>query len=527
MLKIKNLFLTLLIIFCITITGYTADLYGTYDHRIKLTIDADDIDATLTWFPVTVYLTSTQGEEIFTEFDDDDDFNRIAFTTSDESTQLYADCEMFDYSEQKAVYYVSKTGWEIASDTDTDFYIYYDNDASPNATYISASGWTPARSVWDSNFKFVSHMRNVGQAVTMKFYQKGADVYSNDGEVFIFDSAFDWVKWDFSYTSDWQEITLDLTSPDGSSGTMNWEAVTAYRFDLNTTSRTIYIDNIRVYDADGLIHSNMCESITDWSAANGTRSLETTIIQEGSSSIKLVSTGADANAAYNPSGTWDWKNSTTIIDSTGSINGTKKAAGEPAIIAGYKGKGQNFDGSDDYVNLASGLIGASNNFSLEAFLKADTYNAGGEEGIVDLEYGGGTVTRIRLVTGKLDMSFGYSGGWVVATRPDAISTGTWYYTAGTYDNTDGKIYQDTDVTTTNNSGRTTYNSTVTRIGHYINTGDYEFDGILDEVRVSNTARSAAWTKASSETLHDTLLTYGSQEPVEGAGVNVLFIFSNF
>jgi len=156
----KKYLLPLILILCLTFTlvGYSADLYATYDQRIKLTVSNTNIDAELTWFPLTVFLTSTQGEEVFAEFDADADFDKVAFTTSDGSTQVYADCEVFDDSESKAIYHIAKTGVAISNTGTTDFYMYYDNDASANTDYISASGGTAAQSVWDANFKAVYHM---------------------------------------------------------------------------------------------------------------------------------------------------------------------------------------------------------------------------------------------------------------------------------------------------------------------------------------------------------------------------------
>ena len=154
-----------------------ADLFGTYSKRIKLTISNTNIDAELTWFPITVFLTSAQGEEVFAEFDADGDFDRVAFTTSDESTQLYADCELFDDSESKAIYHVSKTGWAISNTGTTDFYMYYDDNAGHNTTYISKSGGTAAQSAWDGNFKAVYHMND--GASTSAIYDSTSN--NNDG----------------------------------------------------------------------------------------------------------------------------------------------------------------------------------------------------------------------------------------------------------------------------------------------------------------------------------------------------------
>ena len=57
-----------------------------------------------------------------------------------------------------------------------------------------------------------------------------------------------------------------------------------------------------------------------------------------------------------------------------------------------------------------------------------------------------------------------------------------------------------------------------------------FDGIMDELRISSTARSSAWQNATYDSLWDTLLTYGSEETGGSepeSSSNILFIFSNF
>ena len=281
-----------------------ADLFGTYSKRIKLTIDHTKVDATLTWFPVTVFFTDAQAEEIFSELTGDLKFRKCAFTKADGVTELYAEKEWFlvygadvltggtatadsdagagyeadkavdgnissrwnstetsfphwwkydlgvavtktvrklrlnkywdaggsqlkDFTLQgsnndsdwtviytgvaadeeenaiweeftflnstayryykinittshreddwcsineieileeagdpKAIYHVSKDGWEISSSADTDFYFYYDNDAADNTSYIKARESTPGYEVWDDDFKLVWHMHD-------------------------------------------------------------------------------------------------------------------------------------------------------------------------------------------------------------------------------------------------------------------------------------------------------------------------------------------------------------------------------
>ena len=56
------------------------------------------------------------------------------------------------------IYHVSRDGWVIAYDADTDFYMYYDNDHADNTDYIGAINTTAGGNVWNGSFKMVQHM---------------------------------------------------------------------------------------------------------------------------------------------------------------------------------------------------------------------------------------------------------------------------------------------------------------------------------------------------------------------------------
>jgi len=156
----RRILLPLILIFCLlfTLTTYCTSLAG-WDKRIKLTVDQTKIDtADLTWFPVTITLSSAAGHGVFHELDADADYMKVAFTKADGTTELYAEMELFDVSEETAVYHVSLDGWVISNTVDTDFFMYYDNDHADNTTYIGAINTTAGAAVWDGNFKFVCHM---------------------------------------------------------------------------------------------------------------------------------------------------------------------------------------------------------------------------------------------------------------------------------------------------------------------------------------------------------------------------------
>lgn len=64
-----------------------------YDKRIELTAASTGITSPLSWFPVTVHCSSGNTNALFTEIGDDTaNFDKVAFTQADGTTQLYGDC---------------------------------------------------------------------------------------------------------------------------------------------------------------------------------------------------------------------------------------------------------------------------------------------------------------------------------------------------------------------------------------------------------------------------------------------------
>lgn len=103
---------------------------------------------------------------------------------------------------------------------------------------------------------------------------------------------------------------------------------------------------------------------------------------------------------------------------------------------------------------------------------------------------------------------------VLASNDFNMSTNTWYHIAGSWDKTEGtmRVYSNgtaSAVTAAKADDMATNDDRFT-IGTLDGSGEF-FDGILDEVRVSNEKRSNAWIKASYYSGANTLLTYGSEE----------------
>ncbi len=136
-----------------------------WKYRIGLTIDQGDIDGeVLSNFPVLIHLSTSSGiggvdvSCVFDELASDANRKKIAVTTSDGRTQCYVEIEKWDDGGEEAWLWAKVPS--VAYDADTSLYLYYDSSKADNATYVGDTNSTPAETVWDSDFKFVSHMRD-------------------------------------------------------------------------------------------------------------------------------------------------------------------------------------------------------------------------------------------------------------------------------------------------------------------------------------------------------------------------------
>jgi hypothetical protein len=151
--------------------------------RVKLTIDHNDISASLSNFPFLVYLSTSTGrgsDDVSFVFDElGANSKKIAVTKSDGTNQLYVEIEKWNSSTEQAWLWVNATGTDsISSTTDTDFYLYYDSAQADNTTYVGDSGSRPE--VWDSNYVMVQHLEETTGTIVDS---TGKNNCSNNGMV--------------------------------------------------------------------------------------------------------------------------------------------------------------------------------------------------------------------------------------------------------------------------------------------------------------------------------------------------------
>lgn len=141
------------------------------------------------------------------------------------------------------------------------------------------------------------------------------------------------------------------------------------------------------------------------------------------------------------------------------------------------GESLNFDGIDDYVTLPFVVNG---DYTKELWIKPD--NNSGFPNIFS-----GTTTAFYL--NNMRLSAGHSPAFNEVLDPAALTAGTWYHIAVTYDATAGTLKLYKDGVLVDSQSAPNYTETILQLGRYDFSNYY--GGNMDEVRVWNVVRTQA------------------------------------
>ncbi len=187
-------------------------------------------------------------------------------------------------------------------------------------------------------------------------------------------------------------------------------------------------------------------------------------------------------------------------DSTSNNDGTAEASmTSDDQVAGQVCGSIDFDGTDDYVD--SGLLGNSiTNVTFSTWFKSDDAGSIGNDYVAQRFVSQPrTSANSRFALGINDNSiavYWYDGSHKVQEGTTTLTAGSWYYGAVTYDGSTVKVYLNgIGEGSWSGASMTAPSSDTIQIGRSPGTARY-FDGILDEVRISATDRSAEWIKTS-------------------------------
>ncbi len=184
-------------------------------------------------------------------------------------------------------------------------------------------------------------------------------------------------------------------------------------------------------------------------------------------------------------------------------------------VAGQVDGALDLDGVDDKIQITS-LMGQPANVTLAAWVRLDAADTGGAT-LISL----GSHTTIRLddpANGSGTKGNFYDGDSWLTTKNSIYYAGTgWHYIVYVRDDTNNAqtLYVDGAP-----SASTTHTESIdysglgsdTIIGRHANgQTTRDLDGVVDEARVSNVARSADWIAAQHKSMNGAFNTFGPQE----------------
>jgi hypothetical protein len=270
---------------------------------------------------------------------------------------------------------------------------------------------------------------------------------------------------------------------------------------------------IEQWDADGKTAAVWVKLDTVY-AGSASQSIE---MRWGDSSAPRAS-GPDAvfDTANGFAGVWHMNENPTgpgapLRDRTANANhgNTNGGMGAGASVEGIAGGALEFDGQDDFVEIDSPAV--SLNISRDITISGWVYvvsTSGGFHCLAGRQYGSATINSWYLGLEYRQTYVSIDEARHVPVNGSQIETGQWYFLSCVKDGARVTLY----VNGAADSGRDV-STTIVSDGNDVTIGaDHNgptfgsvsdfFNGTIDEVRVSRTARSAAWIK----------MCYESQQP---------------
>jgi len=264
-----------------------------------------------------------------------------------------------------------------------------------------------------------------------------------------------------------------------------------------------------------------------------------TLSSDTSTTIYMYYGNATCESQENVAGVWDsyfrmvqHLNETSGIHKDSTLNGNDGAP--TGVIQDAIGKidgADSFDKSGDYVNCGNDdSLDITGGITVEAWVKPESLDDWNE--IVstrvdnptnyDLRFGkdpdGGPYSRIQF--------YWWNNGWQIYSTNNTFTSGKWYHVVATRVGTNNL-----PVIYVNGSSENCHcafgsctkgliaNDNPLNLGAGIDSNDnynWIFDGIIDEVRISDTARSADWIETSYNNQNDplTFITVGDEQTTD-------------
>jgi len=211
--------------------------------------------------------------------------------------------------------------------------------------------------------------------------------------------------------------------------------------------------------------------------------------------ISMYYGNSGATDQQNPQDVWDSdyisvyhmaENSGAVKDSTDNNNDGTAENGVNRNYAGAYNGACSFDGSDDRIELPR-LFTSSQEFTFEGWVYTDS-----QQGYIISQRGSsrnGAFLQYYPPEGNFQM---YVDS---LSLRQSTAIGSWHYVVGTFNGNTARLYLDDNAAVIGSSSSVSWPSDITVIGDRF-VSSREFDGTIDEIRVSDVARSTAYVHAT-------------------------------
>ncbi len=204
-------------------------------------------------------------------------------------------------------------------------------------------------------------------------------------------------------------------------------------------------------------------------------------------------------------------------------------------LGGPVGRSVWFDGYSNYFEVMSirtnGLNISSNKVTLEAWVKPDTSHGSDAPFVVKAGYDNDEkyMLGIEGSSDKIDSRVTTTSGHSRHDDSPTYSNNTWVHMTMVYDGSTKRVYKNgVQVASHSHSGNLTTTSNDLKIGKRQGSSRY-YKGELDEIRISDVARSASWVQAQYNNMnnHNSYINFSAQTPQPSGGqIDVLFTPTN-
>jgi glucose/arabinose dehydrogenase len=223
-----------------------------------------------------------------------------------------------------------------------------------------------------------------------------------------------------------------------------------------------------------------------------------------------------ATSAENAPAVWSagyagvWHMGSSLADST--ANGDDGVDSGSTATTGPLGPARSFDGVASSIDVGtSPALEINGDLTVEAWVRAADPSQPGAPRVVSKKNNWDDPAGYNLEVHPGEGNVTTVGSGNDYTRADGLSLGnTWHYVATVVTGAIGRVYVDgLDRTTDSTVSPIVSSAQHMTFGRRSGGGDF-FDGDVDEVRVSNVARSADWIAAQDLSMTDAFITYGPE-----------------